>query len=280
MVEKAALDQWYVVSAESDLAEGETRTVLLGVPLTLTRRGDVIGVSRAEGGSVLPVIRRYGFVWTTPGEPARDLFDLPEIAEPDRRVITCGAITVRASGLRIVENFLDLAHFPFVHTDILGAEPHTEVKSYKVEIRRDVDEVWATDCTFKQPRAALSAEGAVDVDYSYRVMAPFNTLLYKTCPGAANRFDVIALFVQPLAPDLCRAHPGLYMIDDQASDAAMIQFQQEIFLQDRIILENQRPVLLPMEPRAEIPTRADATSIAYRRWLKEKGITYGTTLAA
>ena len=53
-----------------------------------------------------------------------------------------------------------------------------------------------------------------------------------------------------------------------------------IFLQDRIILENQRPVLLPLEPRSEIPTRADATSIAYRRWLKEKGVTYGTTLAA
>jgi phenylpropionate dioxygenase-like ring-hydroxylating dioxygenase large terminal subunit len=48
-------------------------------------------------------------------------------------------------------------------------------------------------------------------------------------------------------------------------------------LQDRIILENQRPVLLPLEPRLETPTRADASSIAYRRWLKEKGLTYGTT---
>jgi phenylpropionate dioxygenase-like ring-hydroxylating dioxygenase large terminal subunit len=53
-----------------------------------------------------------------------------------------------------------------------------------------------------------------------------------------------------------------------------------IFMQDRIILENQRPILLPMEPRSEIPTRADATSVAYRRWLKEKGVRYGTTIAA
>jgi phenylpropionate dioxygenase-like ring-hydroxylating dioxygenase large terminal subunit len=51
-------------------------------------------------------------------------------------------------------------------------------------------------------------------------------------------------------------------------------------LQDRIILENQRPSLLPMGARAEIPTRADASSIAYRRWLKEKGITHGTTATA
>jgi phenylpropionate dioxygenase-like ring-hydroxylating dioxygenase large terminal subunit len=59
-----------------------------------------------------------------------------------------------------------------------------------------------------------------------------------------------------------------------------VQFQQMIFMQDRIILENQRPILLPMEPRSEIPTRADATSVAYRRWLKEKGVRYGTTIAA
>ena len=52
----------------------------------------------------------------------------------------------------------------------------------------------------------------------------------------------------------------------------LVAFQQLIFLQDRIILENQRPRLLPLDPRAEIPTRADISSVAYRRWLKEKGL--------
>jgi phenylpropionate dioxygenase-like ring-hydroxylating dioxygenase large terminal subunit len=108
------------------------------------------------------------------------------------------------------------------------------------------------------------------------VATPFVTLLYKTCPNFANRWDVICLFVQPLEPDYCRAHPVMFILDDEASQTSLIAFQQLIFLQDRIILENQRPRLLPLEPRAEIPTRADASSVAYRRWLKEKGITYGT----
>ena len=68
----------------------------------------------------------------------------------------------------------------------------------------------------------------------------------------------------------------MFLIDDETPETSLIQFQQMIFLQDRIILENQRPRLLPLEPRAEIPTRADASSVAYRRWLKEKGVTYGT----
>jgi phenylpropionate dioxygenase-like ring-hydroxylating dioxygenase large terminal subunit len=123
----------------------------------------------------------------------------------------------------------------------------------------------------------VSATGAIDTDYIYRVANPMAVILYKTCPAAPGRWDVICLFVQPLGPDLCRAHPVMYLIDDGAAQRDLIAFQQLIFLQDRIILENQRPRLLPLEPRAETPTRADASSIAYRRWLKEKGYTYGTT---
>jgi len=254
---------------------------LLGIDLRIGRdAAGAISITAEGRDDTLPTRERYGYLWTTLGSPATDLLPIPEADEPDRRVIVCGAISVKTSGLRIVENFLDMAHFPFVHTDILGAEPHTEVLHYTTEIRRDVDEVWATNCQFFQPQAALSATGGIMTQYMYRVANPFATILYKTCPNAANRWDVICLFVQPLDPDRCRAHPVMFLIDDVSPLTDLIHFQQLIFLQDRIILENQRPALLPLEPRAEIPTRADASSIAYRRWLKEKGITYGTNVAA
>ncbi|TIT60733.1 MAG: aromatic ring-hydroxylating dioxygenase subunit alpha, partial [Mesorhizobium sp.] len=60
----------------------------------------------------------------------------------------------------------------------------------------------------------------------------------------------------------------------------LIHFQQTIFVQDRSILENQIPGLLPLDPGMEIPTRADLTSVAYRRWLKRHGYTYGAQLVA
>jgi len=280
-LDKAALDQWYALETETEIPFGTSVNRLLGTDLSVTRARDGTLIVKAEGrAEPLPLIRRFGLVWTTLGTPAGGLFDLPEADEPDRRVVNCGTVAVRASGLRIVENFLDLAHFPFVHTDILGAEPHTEVAQYNVEIRRDVDEVWATNCQFFQPQAALSATGGIMTQYMYRVANPFATILYKTCPNAADRWDVICLFVQPLDPDRCRAHPIMFLIDDTSDLTDLVHFQQLIFLQDRIILENQRPALLPLEPRAEIPTRADATSIAYRRWLKEKGVTYGAQIRA
>jgi phenylpropionate dioxygenase-like ring-hydroxylating dioxygenase large terminal subunit len=279
--DRACLDQWYVIDTEAEIPYGTFANRLLGTDLTVTRtpRGEVTVLAEHRA-DPLPIKRRFGYIWTTLGTPERDIFPMPEADEPDRRYVPCGAVIVKASGLRIIENFLDMAHFPFVHTDILGSEPHTEVEHYDVEIRRDVDEVWATNCKFFQPQAALSATDGIMTQYIYRVMTPFATLLYKTCPNAANRWDVICLFVQPLDPDRCRVHPVMYLIDDQSATTDLIQFQQLIFLQDRIILENQRPVLLPMEPRSETPTRADASSIAYRRWLKEKGVTYGTSLQA
>lgn len=269
-------DQWFCLGCIPDMPQGAHGTRLLGHDLVVTKRGDALSVRLDE--AELPVRERYGYLWTTTGTPAGEVPEITEADERDRRYVPCGAIPVRASAPRVIENFLDMAHFPFVHTDILGSEPLTEVEKYKCEIRRDVDEVWATDCVFTQPKAALAATGAIRTDYIYRVTTPFTVLLYKTCPNSATRWDVICLFVQPVEPGVSIAHPVMFLLDDEGTTQDLIAFQQVIFLQDKIILENQRPVLLPLEPRAETPTRADASSIAYRRWLKEKNCLYGTSL--
>ena len=144
-IEPVTLNQWYPVETCDGLTSDVRSGRLLGTNLTMQRLQDgrpVITVP--DSGQTIPVQERYGCVWTTLGSPAPSLPDIPEAEEADRRVVACGSVQVRSSGLRIVENFLDMAHFPFVHTDILGVEPHTEVAQYDTEIRRDVNEVWAT----------------------------------------------------------------------------------------------------------------------------------------
>src|SRR3984957_19582813 len=279
--DKAALDQWYAVETSADLGHDIIRTRLLGQDIELFRNADGlpdIAETRSAGqrGAVLPFRERYGCVWTTLGKPGREIFDIPEASESDRRFVPCGWVKMRASGLRVVENFLDMAHFPFVHKDILGSEDHSEVPQYSSELRRDVDEVWASNCSFFQPRiAATETEGAF-VHLTYRVPSPFVVMLYRVCPSAPDRLDAIAMFVQPIEPDVCRAIPVMYLVDQRSPHIDLLKFEQIIFLQDRIIVETQRPLLLPLEPRSEIPTRADLSSVVYRRWLKEKGLRYGT----
>ncbi len=273
--DRAALDQWYALGALQDFhPASEAVTRLLGENLRIRRSADG-DFALTAGSRRLPLRTDYGHLWTSLGSPARPVFDLPESREPDRRAVYCGPVRVRASGLRLIENFLDLAHFPYVHTDVLGTEERPEVARYEVEQRRDVDELWATKCEFFQPKAAAAAAGGQISKYMYRVVTPFNVMLYKTAPTAPDRWDVIALFVQPLEPALSIAHPFLLVTDDTSTDAELIGFQQMIFLQDKIVLENQRPLLLPLQPGRETPTRADLSSVLYRRWLKEKQLRFG-----
>lgn len=280
MTSNAMIDQWYPVGLLSRLRSEGRETLLMGETIRVARGADgTAAVATAEGRS-LPVTERYGHVWSSLGQPAKPLFDIPEAEQPGRRMVDVGVVRVRCSPLRAVENFLDIAHFPFVHTDILGAEPHTEVENYKVEIREDADEVWATQVKFYQPQAAKSASGGITTEYMYRVPAPTCSVLYKTCPPRPGEWDVITLFVQPLTEELCDVWPWMALFDDETPMTDLIHFQQMIFLQDRSILENQIPRRLPLDPGMEIPTRADLTSVAYRRWLKRHSFTYGAQLVA
>lgn len=273
--DRVALNDWYAVASLDELAApfptrllGEEIEVAPGPRVTATRTG-----------TPLRTCEKWGLLFASFGAPGA-LFDIAEADEPDRRFVPCGWYSLRASGLRIVENFLDMAHFPYIHTGILGAEPHTEVPKYASEIRRDVDEVWATNCTFFQSRIAATESEGDFVRLTYRVPSPFVVMLYRVCPSAPERLDAIALFIQPMEETLCRATPLMWLVDDASSHTELLRFEQVIFLQDKIVVENQRPLRLPLEPRFEVPTRADGSSVAYRRWLKEKGLRFGTTSGA
>ncbi len=273
-----ALNDWQAIGRVEDIPRGGARrTRLLGQNITAQRGPDgALSVFEPDGHNrSLPTRERHGHIWTSLGKPGRELPDMPEFEEEGRRLITCGAITVRTSPLRILENFLDLAHFPYLHTDILGVEPHTAVEDYKVEIRRPEDEIWATECRFFQPQAATSAGGGQISEYMYRVTSPFVTILYKTCPIREGAWDLIGLFVQPLEEDICDVHSFVLVFDEENSDEAMLHFQQMIFMQDRSILENQIPARLPLDPRGEHAIPADRTSMVYRRWLRDKGLRFG-----
>ncbi len=62
----------------------------------------------------------------------------------------------------------------------------------------------------------------------------------------------------------------------EMSDEDFLAYVDEIVFQDIPIIESQRPELLPVDLQADVHVKSDATSIAYRRWLKELGLSAGT----
>ncbi|MEJ6392484.1 aromatic ring-hydroxylating dioxygenase subunit alpha [Gymnodinialimonas sp. 2305UL16-5] len=281
--DQIALNHWLPVAYPGQVKTGESYdTQLLGQAIRLSNTNGALSCNILnDGGSLgrdLPLDERFAVLFTTLGDAPRPLPIIDEFDEPDRRIVNCGSVGVNTSPFRIVENFLDMAHFCFVHTDLLGAVDETEVLSYKTEHREDVDEIWATECQFFQPGASASAidAGAGQMSqYTYRVLSPFSVMLYKSAMGYPDRLDAICLFIQPKTETECIGYMPMALLDDASSTTSMIHFQQTIFMQDRIILENQRPKLLPLTPRAEMPTRADLSSVAFRRWLKDSGMRFG-----
>lgn len=274
--DKCLLNDWFPVATIEQLREGQSqKTVLLEQEIAMRPATDGAWAAALVGSDAeLPVRERYGVLWTCLGTPAGDVVDIPEARDTERFLVSGGAIGVRTSGLRVVENFIDMGHFPFVHEGWLGEQPHTEVLPYKVEIT-DEDEVLATDAQFFQPIASPSAKGGIDVQYVYQVYRPYVVGLHKTNPTIETRMDFIALFIQPVNEEECIVHNLLCFFKNDMDEEALRWFMQVIFGQDKPILENQVPKRLPLSPRAETPIRADRMSIVYRRWLQDRDVTYG-----
>jgi phenylpropionate dioxygenase-like ring-hydroxylating dioxygenase large terminal subunit len=219
----------------------------------------------------------YGLVWVRLAEGAAAL---PAFAaEPDARLrkLNCGPYDVATSAPRIVENFLDMAHFGFVHEGWLGARSATAIDDYQVEAT--ATGLRATGCKAWQPQSNLHSIAPAQVEYGYEVIAPYTAVLTKLPDAASVAIDgyreSIALFVCPLEPESSRVWFRFATADFSADDAKLRAFQDTIFMQDRPVLESQRPRRLPLDPRAELHTVADRASSAYRRHLKNLGITFG-----
>jgi phenylpropionate dioxygenase-like ring-hydroxylating dioxygenase large terminal subunit len=238
-------------------------------------------VPAAQIRQIYEVVEAYDMIWVklVPGALAAPPF--PEYAKAHLRKVHCGPYEVETSAPRIVENFLDMAHFGFIHEGILGDTQHTEVPHYEVNPFDDVrgQGIVATQCFAWQPKSNATINTGSMVEYTYRVPAPFTAVLTKI-PAAQSGFEeAIALFVSPLSEEKSRVWFVLAMNDHASTDETLRAFQNTIFAQDKPIVESQTPKRLPLNLRAESHGTADKMSSAYRRYLSNEKIIFGTTSA-
>ena len=214
----------------------------------------------------------YGLVWVSLGGPEEGMPPFPQENDPQYSNTLAGPFgPVNASAPRIIENFLDVAHFPYVHGGSLGDENRPEIADYRVTTT--ADGVAADDITVYQPDPYGTGEGDM-VHYQYRVPRPLTAYLAKETK--LTRFSIL-FSITPV--DEKASIAWFYMALDSGYDMPddeIEAFHSSILAQDIPIVESQRPELLPLDLQAELHLRCDRTSIAYRRWLKELGMSFGT----
>src|SRR6218665_3896108 len=217
----------------------------------------------------------YGLIWVALTTPDKlDAQAMPAfVAEDDEhlRKVTAGPFEVSASAPRIVENFLDMSHFGFVHEGWLGSRDTVSMEPYKVQ--STPTGFLATECFAWQPQSNIHSETGAMVEYTYEVNAPFTCILTKVPDAKTVKVEAfresIALFVCPVTPETSRVWIRMAMVDFESPDQKIIDFQNTIFGQDQPVLESQRPKRLPVSekpPVTELHSAADTASAAYRRY--------------
>jgi len=95
-----------------------------------------------SGVPVYPVKEQDGFVWVHPAstKPQAAPFPIPHAGDPDYGRLYLGSVTIHASLLACVENFLDVSHTRFVHGRLARVgplqrvTPITRITSGSVEV--------------------------------------------------------------------------------------------------------------------------------------------------
>jgi phenylpropionate dioxygenase-like ring-hydroxylating dioxygenase large terminal subunit len=215
---------------------------------------------------------RYDWVWVSLGNPPGDVPGFPEWHDDAFRKIHCGPYTYKAGGPRAVENFLDVTHFPFVHAGLLGDPQYPEINDYEAAITPEG--VVAKDITVWQPDPDGSGRGA-RVTYTYQVFRPLTAYFVKSSEGP--RFAMY-FTVTPVSEtsSIAWAYVAMDYAYGDESDEQVRAFEDTVTWQDIPIVESQRPELLPLDLQAELHLRSDRTAIAYRTWLRQLGVTFGT----
>jgi phenylpropionate dioxygenase-like ring-hydroxylating dioxygenase large terminal subunit len=212
-----------------------------------------------------PVIERFGHVWTCLGEPVFDLPDPPEIADLTLEWRAAEPIPAECGFMAAMENFRDMAHFPFVHADSMG---EVDPVVADLDVRREGREVWASYYYPRVDGSDFSDTG--DAWMHYHTYAPgIATILYDFGPGIGKRYLVD--FPSPVSHDRCVIFWAV------ATDAGftggtadeVLEIETKVFDEDTPILEGLDPKEVPLAHEAvEVSCAADAYTLQYRRATK------------
>lgn len=221
------------------------------------------------------VQERYGLIWVCLGHPQQDLPPFPEWDDASYRKVFCGPYHYRASAPRAIENFLDVAHFPFVHEGMLGDPAHPEIEDYTVSVTPEG--LIAKNVQVWQPDPYGGLQQGARVAYDYVVPRPFTAYFIKVSKEVREHRRVIFMTTTPVS--LTESISWWWIAMNYGFDIpaeVFRQFEDEVVAGDVRILESQRPELLPLDLQAELHLPSDRTAIAYRKWLKSLGVTFGT----
>jgi phenylpropionate dioxygenase-like ring-hydroxylating dioxygenase large terminal subunit len=262
---------WHPVALRSELPAAVT---LLGEVYSLHSDDGVIHVDPEP----FAVTERWGLVWLAPEEPLTELFPDPDRDDAAYVGAWLSPVRTPASAGVVADNFLDVAHFPFVHAKTFGAAEEKLVPRYDVIVEpdgcRSIQEQW-----FDNPEDPGVAAGIRPLrqrrraTYVYR--APFQLLL-RLEELDAGAVKTILFFAQPETRTSTQIYTkmllhGIGGVPDPGREAVAreVAFEEAVLAEDLELQRAMRLPGLPLRMRDELHVRADLLGVTLRRALAD-----------
>jgi vanillate O-demethylase monooxygenase subunit len=214
---------------------------------------------------------RYGLVWVCLGQPRLPIPRYPTWDDPDFRVKFVREALWEANAARIIENFLDISHFPFVHGTTVGHPDYPMVREHTVTQHDDGFTI-DVDVTLRDdPTRTFHMQA--------RTYMPFSIVYRRSAIGGglaegkrvAHNAQRVQLFcASPISARRSKNFQFTSQNYPETADEfeAYKRFSDQVTEEDRQIVENQRPEELPLDLSEELHLKGpDISGIEYRRWL-------------
>jgi len=201
------------------------------------------------------VTERYGLIWLAPNEPLAPLTPFPQWDSATDRGM-CAPVRTAAGAAQLLDNFLDAAHFPYVHADTFGVESGPlgggEVQTDGLSVTASFQTDYRENGVVTSHTVTKTAGPCTTVHLTLELPAATMGILMCCVPETATTTRVIKLVTR----DDVNGDPGRW--------EEFVKSEDRITAEDVAILERFVSAGLPLDPRVEMHTRSDRLSLAWR----------------
>ena len=213
------------------------------------------------------VVERYGLIWVSIEEPTTEVPVIAHEDDPAFRRINSGLQAWQVSAPRMVDNFCDISHFPWVHVGTFGGGQTPRVP--RIELG-ELDNGWygyAYEVDANNPDLATATTGTDDAVVHRRMSTGFHLPLNvrSTIEYETGLQHILLLCSTPVDDENSLFTFVVWRNDDHSADPEeTIAFDRAIGAEDKHMLE-QVSGTMPLGRTDMVSVQSDRCSVEWRR---------------
>jgi phenylpropionate dioxygenase-like ring-hydroxylating dioxygenase large terminal subunit len=263
---------WHPAALSDEVGAEPYEAMVIGLPYLLRRTGEGLVATPEPAG----LTERWGMVWLAPEPPRTELFDDPDAEDADYVGAWLPPSRTEVNAGFVADNFLDVAHFPFVHIGTFGAEADKVVEP--AEVQHEPDGFRSEQVQWFDNPADPGVEAGIRpvrqrrrATYVYR--APFQLLL-RLEELDAGSVKTILFLALPETDTSTRIYTKMLLHNiggelrpGPETVAREVAFEEAVLAEDLALQAVVTIPGLPLDMRTELHVRADRLGVALRREL-------------